>query len=213
MYSKLQYISAGNTQAAQFEQIKAVVDLGIDWVQLRCKTLGEVDFLQLAERVKKLQSTYDFKLIINDNITICKSIDADGVHLGLQDTSIQVARAALGPKKIIGGTANTLEDIHQRIHEGCDYIGLGPLRFTNTKENLSPLLGFEGYRAIFDQLQTSPIPPIYAIGSVDAADIITLRNIGLHGIAVSGLVHNNLSNKNFIQHLQSLLHEQLTYTS
>lgn len=53
MYSKLQYISAGNTQAAQFEQIKAVVDLGIDWVQLRCKTLGEVDFLQLAERVKK----------------------------------------------------------------------------------------------------------------------------------------------------------------
>jgi len=95
----------------------------------------------------------------------------------------------LGNHKIIGGTANTLEDVLQRATEDCDYIGLGPFRFTSTKENLSPILGLEGYRDILSKLQEQNIPiPVYAIGGIELSDIENLINTGLHGIAVSGLI-------------------------
>ncbi|MFX4990459.1 thiamine phosphate synthase, partial [Acinetobacter baumannii] len=79
---------------------------------------------------------------------IAKAVDADGVHLGLQDTGIDEARKIIGKEKIIGGTANTLDDVLQRYNEGCSYVGVGPYRFTTTKEKLSPILGLQGYADI-----------------------------------------------------------------
>ena len=96
----------------------------------------------------------------------------------------------LGENKIIGGTANTITDVLQRIDEPCDYIGLGPLRFTPTKEKLSPVLGFEGYQTIIDELneRTIEIPKIFAIGGVIFNDIELLQQIGIYGVAVSGQI-------------------------
>ena len=112
------------------------------------------------------------------------------MHLGLNDSAVGEARQILGENKIIGGTANTLSDVIQRINESCDYIGLGPLRFTTTKEKLSPVLGFEGYRKIIDGLseQSIDIPKIFAIGSVTLEDILPLQEIGIYGVSVSGLI-------------------------
>ncbi|WP_426476335.1 thiamine phosphate synthase [Chryseobacterium sp. CBSDS_008] len=187
---KLQYISQGNTIQEQEFHIRKALDNGIKWVQVRWKNAPENELINLCEVSKQLCSEYQSVCIINDYVQIAKEIDADGVHLGLNDSAIEEARLILGENKIIGGTANTLSDVIQRINESCDYIGLGPLRFTTTKEKLSPVLGFEGYQKIIDGLseQSIDIPKIFAIGSVGLEDILPLQEIGIYGVAISGLI-------------------------
>ncbi|MDP9959028.1 thiamine phosphate synthase [Chryseobacterium lathyri] len=189
---KLQYISQGQTKEEQEFNIRKALDNGIKWLQVRWKNADEDKFFQLCEISNKLCSEYHTVCIINDHVQIAKDIDADGVHLGLQDGSVEMARSLLGKNKIIGGTANTLSDVLQRINEPCDYIGLGPLRFTSTKEKLSPILGFEGYQNIIKSLKDRliTIPKIYAIGGVGLQDIEPLQQIGIYGVAVSGQITN-----------------------
>lgn len=187
---KLQYISQGNTIQEQELHIRKALDNGIKWVQVRWKNAPENELINLCEISKQLCSEYQSVCIINDHLQIAKEIDADGVHLGLNDSCVEEARLILGENKIIGGTANTFEDVLQRLNESCDYIGLGPLRFTATKEKLSPILGFEGYQKIVDRLREKSIdiPKIFAIGSVTLEDILPLQQIGIYGVSVSGLI-------------------------
>lgn len=192
MYSKIQYISSGNTLTQQLKHIQRVLDSGVDWIQVRFKNGNTSSLLRLAEKVKLLQQRYNFTFIINDHLSIAQQVDADGVHLGLKDQPIAIARQLLGCDKIIGGTANTYQDVQQRIAEGCNYIGLGPLRFTRSKENLSPILGAAGYTEIIEQLKDHPHPPIYAIGGVTLDDVDQLSAIGLYGIALSSALEQKL---------------------
>lgn len=192
---KLQYISQGFTKAEQELNIKKALDNGIKWIQVRWKNAPEKEFIKLCENSKLLCSEYQSVCIINDHVQIAKDIDADGVHLGLKDTSIDIARQILGENKIIGGTANSISDVLQRMNESCDYIGLGPLRFTSTKEQLSPILGFEGYEKIIQDLKEEGLetPKIFAIGGVVLKDIDLLQQIGIYGVAVSGQITNQPS--------------------
>ena len=134
MFSKLQYISQGLTANEQIENIQSALDAVCQWVQLRFKNANEKEFIKVAEQVKTICSSYNATFIVNDRVEDAKTIDADGVHLGLQDMSVTQAQNILGKNKIIGGTANTLSDVMMRLNEKCDYIGLGPFRFTTTKE-------------------------------------------------------------------------------
>ncbi len=192
---KLQYISQGFTIGDQELNIQKALDNGIKWIQVRWKNAPENEFIKLCEISKKLCADHQTVCIINDHVHIAKDIDADGVHLGLKDTSIETARNILGENKIIGGTANTISDVLQRMNEPCDYIGLGPLRFTSTKEQLSPILGFEGYKKIIQNLKEKSleIPKIFAIGGVVVNDIKLLQQIGIYGVAVSGQITNQPS--------------------
>jgi len=187
---KLQYITQGITIEDQEVNIRKALDNGIKWIQVRWKNTPKHEFIKLCEISKKLCSDNQIVCIINDHVQIAKDIDADGVHLGLKDTSIETARNILGQNKIIGGTANTISDVFQRMNEPCDYIGLGPLRFTLTKEQLSPILGFEGYQKIIESLKRKSleIPKIFAIGGVVLEDIELLQQIGIYGAAVSGQI-------------------------
>lgn len=174
----------------QEKNISNALENGADWVQVRWKNASQSDLLSLSKKAVQLCQKYGAVCIINDAIDIAKQTNADGVHLGLEDESIASARAVLGKDKIIGGTANTATHVQQRIDEGCDYIGLGPFRFTATKEKLSPILGVEGYLNIIRalSLKNTLIPPIYAIGGIKLSDLDTLMQIGVHGIALSGAV-------------------------
>jgi thiamine-phosphate pyrophosphorylase len=187
---KLQYISQGSSLEVQEKNIRKAVDYGAKWIQVRWKNAPEKDFFTLSEISKKLCSEYQAVCIINDHVQVAKEVDAEGVHLGLKDMSVEKARYILGENKIIGGTANTFSDILQRMVERCDYIGLGPLRFTSTKEQLSPILGFEGYGEIINSLKEKSIdiPKIFAIGGVVLEDIKQLQQIGIYGVAVSGQI-------------------------
>lgn len=213
MYSKIQYISQGATAKEQLNNIQHALDAGCSWIQLRFKNAAEKELLQLAEQVKKLCQAHTATFIVNDHAHIVKAIHADGVHLGLQDMPVKAARELLGEQLIIGGTANTLTDVLKRIHENCDYIGLGPLRFTTTKEKLSPILGLEGYEHILSELKTEEIKtPVYAIGGVTPDDIPALITCGVYGIAVSGIITNSSDKKQLIKNLKCSLYAPIEYS-
>lgn len=189
MPDKLQYISQGDSAEEQLNNIQKALDGGCKWIQLRWKDISKDEFLPVAQKVKDLCKANKATFIINDYAEWAKEIDADGIHLGLGDTRISEARKLLGNDKIIGGTANTLEDVLRRIEENCDYIGLGPFRFTITKEKLSPVLGLEGYKTIIDHIRSKgKKAKIYAIGGIGIEDIEPLMKTGIYGIAVSGLI-------------------------
>lgn len=207
MYNKLQYISQGKTIEEQLYNIHQALDAGCDWIQMRFKNQTEKNTFALAEAVKFLCEEYLANFIVNDNIYLAQQIAADGVHLGLTDMKIDEARAILGNTKIIGGTANTFEDIKNHAKNGCDYIGLGPFRFTETKEKLSPILGLSGYFKILEELKKHNIQiPVYAIGGITLKDISPLMETGIHGIAVSGMVTKNEEKEKLIQQLNEKLY-------
>jgi len=160
---------------------------GIKWLQLRVKNKSLDEYLFIAKEVKRITDKYKSTLIINDNVEICKEINADGVHLGKNDLAPLEARKILGSNKIIGATANTVNDILQHQNDGANYIGLGPYKFTNTKKNLSPVLGVEAYTEIFKNNNFQI--PIVAIGGIQLADMKILMNTGVYGIAVSSAIN------------------------
>jgi thiamine-phosphate pyrophosphorylase len=207
MYNKLQYISQGLTAISQLGNITQALDAGCTWIQLRFKNATGNELMPVAEQVKLMCQRYKATLIINDHVEIARRVEADGVHLGLNDISIQEARTILGDAKIIGGTANTLPQVLQRIEEKCNYIGLGPFRFTTTKEKLSPVLNIEGYHTIMNNLKSRNIHfPVYAIGGITENDIAVLMESGVYGIAVSGVITQHSSKKELVQQLNELLY-------
>lgn len=206
MISKSHYISDGETEESQLYNIKSALDVGIKCIQFRFKNAEHQQRQHTAEKVKFLCDEYKCTLIINDHIDIALDLDANGVHLGLSDTSIDIARKLM-PNKIIGGTANTLQHIIQRNREGCDYIGLGPYRFTVTKRKLHPILGIDNYKIILsDCVRMQLSTPIIAIGGIQLDDIEELLRFGVYGIAYSSLINNSNDKKQTALTINNLLY-------
>lgn len=166
---------------------------GVDWVQLRLKNCTHEEYKTTALQVQAVCRKYGATFLINDNVQLAKEIGADGVHIGKDDMHPVQARELLGPDFIIGCTANTIEDVLHLSTLPIDYLGLGPFRFTNTKKNLSPVLGIEGYVRIFEAIgqQTLIIPPIVGIGGIVQGDVANLLTTGLYGIAISGAIERS----------------------
>ena len=184
MISKLQYISQGATPEEHLENIQKACASGAEWVQLRLKKMAPKILLETAKKAREITNHFQTRLIINDYYKIAKEVKADGVHLGQSDTCPLEVRKSLEKWQIIGGTANTLDDCKNLLNKKVDYIGLGPFRFTKTKDQLSPVLGEKGYLTIVEELKTDT--PIIAIGGITLNDVLDLMITGVYGIAVSG---------------------------
>ena len=127
--------------------------------------------------------------VIDDHVDLALRVGADGVHLGKNDMPVSETRRLAGADFIIGGTANTFEDVQRLAAQGADYIGCGPFRFTTTKKKLAPMLGIEGYKRILSQMKGCGITlPLVAIGGITCGDIPQLMAAGVSGIALSGSV-------------------------
>jgi len=191
MIDKLHYISQETENIGHLDAINKTLIAGAKWIQLRVKNKPEDVILELAIKANALCKAYGARLIVNDHPLIALKAEAYGLHLGLTDMPIAEARKIVGDKMIIGGTANTFEHVKQRVAEGADYIGLGPYRFTNTKQNLSPIIGLEGYEAIMKQVSITGITtPVIAIGGIELKDISLIMTTGVHGVAISGALTN-----------------------
>lgn len=185
----IQFISHSNERYSYLDGIRLALEGGCKWVQLRMKDAPDEQVAQLGVQARGLCDRYGAKLILDDRVELVAKTGADGVHLGKNDMPIAQAREILGHGKIIGGTANTFEDIVAHWKSGADYIGCGPFRFTTTKKNLSPILGLEGYRDIVARMKDAGITlPLVAIGGITAEDIPAILETGVDGIAVSGTV-------------------------
>ena len=186
---QLQFISHFNGRYGYLDGIRLALEGGCRWVQLRMKDASEEEILACAKQAAPLCRSYDAVFLLDDHVELVERCGADGVHLGKHDLPVDEARAILGPERIIGGTANTLEDVLRLHRQGADYIGCGPFRFTTTKKQLSPVLGLEGYRSIVSGMREHGVDiPIVGIGGITPEDIDALMETGLDGIALSGTI-------------------------
>lgn len=192
---RLLYIS----QAPHTENIRAACEAGCRWIQLRVK--GSL-LNELAIEAKAICDEFGAKLSINDNPSIAKQVNAYGVHVGKLDVPVKEARHIAGDQSWLGGTANTLDDVFTHINDGVDYVGVGPFRFTTTKENLSPILGLEGYQQLMASVGSKI--PVMAIGGILLEDIPALMATGVYGVAVSGLITNAVDKKEMVQKINAI---------
>lgn len=187
----IQFITHSNNRYGYVDGARLALEGGCRWVQLRMKEATETEFMAAAAEIGRLCKEHGATFVLDDHVEWVEKTGADGVHLGKNDMPIDEARKILGNDKIIGGTANTFEDVEHLYCQGANYIGCGPFRFTTTKKNLSPVLGLEGYQHIVDQMKSHGINlPIVAIGGILESDIKSILATGVSGIAVSGGILN-----------------------
>lgn len=188
---QLQFISHQNEKMSYLDGIREALAGGCKWIQLRMKGATDEEVRPIALKVKEWCKEQNATFLIDDRVQLVKELQVDGVHLGKNDMPIAEARKILGDDFIIGGTANTFEDVKAHYEAGADYIGCGPFRFTTTKEKLSPILGLEGYREIIQKMKAENIDiPIVAIGGITKEDIPDIMKTGVNGIALSGCILN-----------------------
>lgn len=204
----LQFITHKNDRYGYVEGAIEALAGGCKWIQLRMK---EATADELREAVKILKPACVEKeaiLVIDDHVELVAELDVDGVHLGKNDMPPAEARRLLGEKYIIGATANTIEDIRALAVQDVDYIGLGPYRFTETKRNLSPVLGVEGYRRIMEACRAEGIEhPVVAIGGITIDDLQPLMDAGVSGIALSGTILNAPSPRETTETILAMLNK------
>lgn len=189
---RLQFITHHNARYSYIDSARIALEGGCRWIQLRMKDANKRLLEETAITIQKMCRNYGATFIIDDNVTLTKKINADGVHLGKNDMPIAEARKMLGEKFIIGGTVNSFNDILQHLQGAIpDYFGCGPFRFTSTKKNLAPILGCEGYQSIISKMRELNINiPLVAIGGICKDDILELFDCGVDGIALSSSILN-----------------------
>ena len=199
----VQFITHYTERYSHLDSVRIALEGGCRWIQLRMKEASPKDILPIAKEAMSLCRKYDATFIIDDFVELAKQIGADGVHLGKNDMPIAEARKILGKDFIIGGTANTFEDVQMLYKTGANYIGCGPFRFTTTKKNLSPILGLEGYQQIISLMKEHKISlPLVAIGGITKEDIPSLMQTGISGIALSGSI---LRSENPIEEMKEII--------
>lgn len=185
----LQYITNTDCNVPIKDQVRAVLDGGGRWIQVRMKEASDEEIKKVIDEIMPMCLETEAFLILNDRVELAKELNVGGVHLGREDMSPSQARVILGAAAVIGMTANTFEDVEAVRYLDIDYIGIGPYRYTETKKNLAPVLGKEGIKEICDKMQKAEILiPKVAVGDVKYDDVPALMEAGVNGVAVSGAI-------------------------
>lgn len=178
-------ISKGNLSWKEYsEKIKQSIEGGVTIIQLREKNIDTDSFIELGKKVKKITDNMGIKLIINDNIEVCKEIDCEGVHIGQGDISPIEARKILKKDKIIGLSIQTREHLEKSIDSGVDYYGIGAVFSTATK--------LDADSVSYSDLKTLSLEskiPVVAIGGINKSNISELEDTGIVGVAVVSAIY------------------------
>ncbi len=160
--------------------IREAVEAGTTLVQLRGKKLSTRRFLDIALETSLCLESRNIPLIINDRIDVALACGAEGVHLGQEDLPLPFARTILGKSKLVGISVNTIKEAEEAEAGGASYIGVGPVFYTSSKDELRTILHLEGLRAIREKVNI----PILAIGGIHARNARDVISAGADGIAV-----------------------------
>jgi thiamine-phosphate pyrophosphorylase len=168
--------------------VSAWLDAGVRLVQLRAKALATGDFLDLADRLVRLAESGGARLIVNDRADIAKMSGAAGVHLGQQDLSPADARATVGPDAVVGLSTHNDAQVDEALVAPVDYLAVGPVFATSSKEKPDPVVGLDGVRRAARAAARSGLP-VVAIGGITLARAAAVRQAGATSVAViAGLV-------------------------
>lgn len=187
-----------------YSQVEKALKGGATFMQLREKKLAEEQFLQEAEELKELCKKYNVPFVINDNVDIAAKIDADGVHVGQSDMEAGDVRAKLGPDKIIGVSAQTVEQAVLAEKRGADYLGVGAVFTTGTKLDADDV-SYETLKAICQAVSI----PVVAIGGITRDNLMELKGSGIDGIAVVSAIFAQEDIEEATRELKSRTEEML----
>lgn len=171
------------SSATLSEAVEQAVLGGCTMVQLREKRISSLDFFNLAKEIKNITRKYNVPLIINDRIDIAMSVGADGVHIGQSDIPARAARRIIGKKMLLGVSASCLREAVQAQNDGADYLGVGAVFPTGTK-NDAKAVSFDELRKIRREISL----PIVAIGGINEENVNCFTGIGIDGLAVVSAV-------------------------
>ena len=163
------------------EQVRRLIEGGARFIQLREKSLSSGEFFADAAQAVKFAHEYSAQIIINDRVDIALALHADGVHLGQDDLWPDEARKILGPDAIIGFSTHSVEQASDALKLPVDYIAIGPIFGTSTKENPDPIVGPDGLHAVRKAIGEMPL---VAIGGIDLDSLSTVYDAGANSAAV-----------------------------
>lgn len=184
------------------DQVKEALEGGITFLQLREKHLSKEEFIKEAREMKELSKEYKVPFVINDNIEVALAVDADGVHIGQDDMSVEEARKLLGEDKIIGVSAHNVEEAIKAQKGGADYLGVGAVCATSTKKDAN-VVSKEEIKKICHTVEI----PVVAIGGIKKENIKTLEGADVDGVAVVSAIFAAKDIKKDTKQLRSLVEE------
>ena len=184
--------------------VKESLDGGATFIQLREKHLDTEHFLLEAKELKDLCHAYHVPFVINDNVEIALAIDADGVHVGQHDMEVQYAREKLGPNKIIGVSAHSVEEAILAEKNGADYLGVGSV-FTTTTKSDAGHISFDTVKKICASVSI----PIIGIGGITKENVHALHGAGLCGVAVISAIYAQKDIAQATRELKSAVEEMV----
>lgn len=182
------------------DQVKEALEGGITFLQLREKHLSKEEFIKEAREMKELSKEYKVPFVINDNIEVALAVDADGVHIGQDDMSVEEARKLLGEDKIIGVSAHNVEEAIKAQKGGADYLGVGAVCATSTKKDAN-VVSKEEIKKICHTVEI----PVVAIGGIKKENIKTLEGTDVDGVAVVSAIFAAKDIKKDTKQLRSLV--------
>ena len=191
--------AAGNRDLLSI--IREAVEAGATMIQLRGKNCETRELLDLAIRISDVSKAQKAPLFINDRVDVALACGADGVHLGQQDMPLVHARKLLGRDRSIGISVNTVAEAQTAERDGADYIGVGPVYFTSSKDKIPAILGLEGLRAIREKVRI----PILAIGGITSRNARAVISAGADGIAVISAIMSEADVREATKSLVSVL--------
>ncbi|MEG0274089.1 MAG: thiamine phosphate synthase [Longicatena sp.] len=159
--------------------IEKAIEGGVSFVQIREKELPVEDFIQEAKKIKELCERHEIPFVVNDSVEVAKAVDADGIHVGQSDMPAIEVRKILGEDKIVGVSAQSVEDALRAQEEGADYLGVGAMFSTKTKKDADDV-SFATLKAIVEAVHI----PVIAIGGIDEHNLLELKGSGIDGVAI-----------------------------
>src|SRR4030095_17014063 len=165
------YLTQDLTDYSHVEQAQTACEAGVRWVQLRAKNRKFKEWLDIAKQTREITSVFGALLIINDSPEMANLVNADGVHLGQQDMPWREARKILSQDKLIGLSVHSVKELTEARDAEVDYFGVGPFRFTSTKEKMDPVLGLTGIQQIIAAARMQEVQrPFIVIGGIQLTD-------------------------------------------
>lgn len=186
---RLQFITHDIKNHTQVAQAQLACEGGAKWIQYRCFSKNDEELLKDIHLIAAICDDWGATLIVTDHIHLKDQADIQGFHIEDMAADFKTLRENLGDNYTLGGSANTFENLIRLAAQGADYAGFGPFKSTTTKPNTLPLITLTKYAEVIQQLADSEIDfPVLAVGGIQLADVESLINTGVSGIAVSGAV-------------------------
>jgi thiamine-phosphate pyrophosphorylase len=182
---RLYAITDAASPLSHVEQVERLVAAGVGWIQLRDKRAAGRELFEIAVAALAVARPRGAKLVVNDRVDVALAANADGAHVGQDDLPADAARAILGPDRIVGVSTHSVEQARAAADLPVDYVAIGPVFATATKENPDPVVGLEGVAAV----RAAVALPLVAIGGVTLERAPGVIAAGADSVAVIGDLH------------------------